>query len=551
MRQQAAIARLGARALASRDTRALLDECVAEIARTLDAELVKVLELTPDGSQLLLRTGIGWNLGLVGKERVPSGTNSQAGFTLSSKVPVLVDDLPSERRFAGPDLLTSHGVRSGVSVVIRSDEGAFGILAAHSRKPSFFHGEDALFLQTAANLLGEALSRERLEARLARQGRLEALGRLAGGVAHDFNNLLTVILAYADALSENSASVDAPSAAKEIRNAAERAAALTRELLAFSRREPGTPTTLDLNEVVPRILRMLRRLVGEDVQLRTSWSPEPCPVLADASQIERVLMNLVVNARDAQPGGGEIAIETRREVRAGRPLVKLVVSDRGPGMPAHVLAHAFEPFFTTKTNGTGSGLGLATVYGLVSQLGGQVLMSSEVGAGTRIEVELPMAAETPVASSASPPNDVAMDTRGSGETILLAEDDDELRGLLRSALEQSGYVVWQAHDGRAALAIVESQPGAIDALVTDVVMPGASGLDVVARLRELSPGAGVLYTSGFLGDEGDLSELQREDVVFLRKPFRTSELEAALRKALARRVAPTAAAAKMLAPHAV
>jgi two-component system cell cycle sensor histidine kinase/response regulator CckA len=538
VRQQAAIARLGARALATRDMGALLDEFVSEVARTLDAEFVKVLELAAGGDHLLLTSGVGWDAGLVGQARVPVGADSQAGFTLASKVPVLVRDLLSEQRFAGPELLTRHGVRSGVSVVIQREADGFGILAAHSRAPAFFHDEDAMFLQSAAHLLSTALSRERLEARLARQGRLEALGRFAGGVAHDFNNLLTVILGYADAIEDGASGLDPGSAAKEIQGAGERATALTRDLLAFARREPAVPTLLDLNDVVSRSLRLLQRLVAEDVHLQVTLAPEPCELRADASHVERVLVNLVINARDAQPGGGRIAIETQRASRQGKNFVRLLVSDRGSGMAPNVLAHIFEPFFTTKESGKGSGLGLSTVYGLVSQLGGQISVTSEVGAGTQVHIEFPMASEVSAeAASVLPPDPTAL-RAGASETILVAEDDAALRTLLREWLERSGYAVLEAADGPAAISLIGTHPGPILALITDIVMPDASGFDVAARFRAVNPDGRVVYLSGYLSSEAHLAELERADVVFVAKPFRMRDLEAALRKALAPRASP-------------
>jgi signal transduction histidine kinase/ActR/RegA family two-component response regulator len=537
VRQQTAIARLGARALASRDMATLLDEFVSEVARTLDAELVKVLELSPGGEQLLLRSGVGWDAGLVGQARVPAGAGSQAGFTLTSKLPVLVSDLATEQRFTGRELLTSHGVRSGVSVVIVQEQSTFGVLAAHSRVPGYFRDEDALFLQTAANLLSTALSRQSLEVRLARQDRLEALGRLAGGVAHDFNNLLTVILGYADALAHSAGRLDPSIAVKEIRGAAERATALTRDLLAFARREPAVPTTLDLNDVVTRGARLLQRLVGEDVRLNLALSPEPCAVRADVSQIERVLVNLIVNARDAQPGGGWISIATLRDSREGRGVARLIVADPGAGMAPNVLAHVFDPFFTTKEDGKGSGLGLSTVYGLVSQLGGQVSVASEIGVGTRVEIELPLATAA-VAGSTSSPSEPDAVRAGAGETILLAEDDDGLRALLRDSLEGSGYVVLEAANGRAAISLIESHPGPLHALITDIVMPDASGFDVAARLRAARADAPVIYMSGYLGNEAHLAEVERTEVVLLTKPFRIRDLEATLQNALALRSLP-------------
>jgi CheY-like chemotaxis protein len=346
--------------------------------------------------------------------------------------------------------------------------------------------------------------------------------------------LLTVILGYADGIGYSQGKLDPSIAAKEIRGAAERASGLTRDLLAFARRQPSVPTTFDLNEVIARSLRLLERLAGEDVSLELALSPEPCAVRADVSQIERVLVNLVVNARDAQPGGGRISIETRLGAREGRKVAKLVVSDPGAGMAPNVLAHLFEPFFSTKGSGKGSGLGLPTVYGLVSQLGGQISVTSAVDAGTRVEIELPLAIEAPIRSTA-PPLELEAVGRGRGETILLAEDEAGLRAFLRDSLEQRGYVVLEAADGRAAISLIESHPGPIHVLITDVVMPDASGFDVAARLRATREDPPVIYMSGYLGNQTHLSEIERAGVILLTKPFRIRDLEATLEKALSPR----------------
>ena len=529
VRQQAAIARLGQRALASRDLAGLLDECVQAAAGALDADFAKVLELSPDGSSLLLRAGVGWQPGLVGSARVPNDLGSQAGFTVASKLPVITSDLLHETRFTAPELLSMHGVRSGISVPIVVEGQCFGILAAHSRTPGFFRDEDAVFLQTATNLLSAALARERLEARLARSDKLEALGRLAGGVAHDFNNLLTVILGYADGMAEGVGAFPPALAGKEIREAAERAAALTGDLLAFTRREPSAPRTVDLNQVAAASARMLERLIGEHVRLELKLSEEVSPIRADPNQIDRILVNLVVNARDALDQGGLIVIETQKP-SANPEIVRLVVRDTGKGMTASVLEHAFEPFFSTKGSG-GSGLGLSTVHGLVNQLGGEIRVASAPGAGTRFEIDLPRAKEEHAVAPDSAPDSVDAQGR-SGKTILLAEDDDPLRALVRESLVRDGYLVLEARDGRVALEIVQNHRGPIDALVSDIVMPDAGGFELVAGLRKARPGTPVIYMSGYVGNERAFAEIERGEAAFLPKPFRVRDLSAALERVL-------------------
>lgn len=530
VRQQATIARLGQRALGSRDLAGLMDECVQAVASALDAEFAKLLELSPDGRFLLLRAGVGWRPGLVGSASVPNDLDSQAGFTIASQVPIIVSDLLHETRFTAPELLTTHGIRSGISMPIVVEGQPFGILATHSRTPGFFDDEDAVFLQTASNLLSAALARERLEARLARRDKLEALGRLAGGVAHDFNNLLTVILGYADGLVEDVRAFPPALAGEEIRGAAERAAALTRDLLSFARREPSAPRTVDLNHVIAASARMLERLIGEHLRLELKLSEEASSIHADPTQIDRILVNLVVNARDALDQGGLIVIETQNPSADAREIVRLVVRDNGKGMAPSVLEHAFEPFFSTKGNG-GSGLGLSTVHGLVSQLGGEIRVVSSPGGGTRFEIDLPRASEEQAVAPDNAPDSFDSPLR-SGKTILLAEDDDHLRALVRDSLVREGYVVLEARDGRLALEIVRKHLGPIDALVSDIVMPDAGGFELVAGLRAARPGTPVVYMSGYVSNERAFAEIERGDAAFLPKPFRVRELSAALGRAL-------------------
>lgn len=531
VRQQTAIARLGQLALATRDIGELLDDFTRTVAETLESEFTKVLELSPDGRTLLLRSGVGWRPGLVGTARVPNDSGSQAGFTLGSQLPVFVTDLERETRFVAPELLADHGIRSGISVVIAGDGPPFGVLATHSRTPGFFHEEDALFLHTAANLLSTALARFHLEAQLARGNMLEALGRLAGGVSHDFNNFLTVILGYADGMAQETPGFDPVLVGKEIRGAAERASALTRDLLAFSRQEPAKPRVIDFNEVVPRSARMLERLVGEDVRLELRLATGPCPIHADPSQIERILVNLVLNARDALPRGGLITIETVAP-KGVDGTVTLIVTDTGVGMTPSVVARAMEPFFSTKGPGEGSGLGLSTVHGLVEQLRGEIHVASTPGLGTRFEIELPWAADRHDARAISP-QDRPEGDRANGETILLAEDDEQLRRILSNALVAEGYGVLEARDGIEARSILERHRGPIDALVTDLVMPDSGGFEVAASLRERRPGTPVVYMSGYAGNPHAFADIEREGAVLLSKPFRLRELKTTLRKALA------------------
>jgi two-component system cell cycle sensor histidine kinase/response regulator CckA len=383
--------------------------------------------------------------------------------------------------------------------------------------------------------------RAKLEAQFRQAQKMEAIGRLAGGVAHDFNNLLSVILGYADLAAARAAGDERlRGELAEIRRAGESAAALTRQLLAFSRQQVLRPVVLDVNEVVRGLEPMLARLLGEDVDLQLRLAPELGRVEADPHQIEQVVMNLAVNARDAMPGGGQLTIETADveldEAYAAShvgvatgPHVVLAVRDDGVGMDAETRERLFEPFFTTKEAGKGTGLGLATVYGIVRQSGGNVWVYSEPGMGTIFRVYLPRAAEgaAPAAASsgAAPP-------RGGDETVLLVEDREPLRQLLARTLAGAGYTVLAATNGNDALRVCDEHAGAVHLVLTDVVMPEMGGLELVARLRDRHPGLRVLFMSGYSEEAVARHEGIDPARNFLGKPFSVAELQRRVRDLL-------------------
>jgi two-component system, cell cycle sensor histidine kinase and response regulator CckA len=380
-----------------------------------------------------------------------------------------------------------------------------------------------------------------LQAQLLQAAKMEAIGRLAGGVAHDFNNLLTVIAGYSEQLVHRIEPRDPlRPKAESIRGAAERAAALTQQLLAFSRRQMQQPRVIEMNDAVVRTLRMLRRLIGEDIELTTSLVDGPARIKADPNQIEQILMNLAVNARDAMPRGGRVTIETsivgvgasalveRPQMPAGQ-YVRLSVTDTGPGMDAEIQKRLFEPFFTTKEQGKGTGLGLSTVYGIVKQSGGYIWVDSHLGSGTTFEVYLPrVLEEVDVVAAPSP---TLMAPRGV-ETVLLVEDDDEVRRLLKDALEQYGYTVLEAPNGGAALLICERYPGSIHLLVTDVVMPHLDGHRVAERLRGIRAGMKVLFISGYTEHVVTNQDPTHPESGFLAKPFTPDSLARKVREVI-------------------
>jgi len=388
---------------------------------------------------------------------------------------------------------------------------------------------------------------ERLERQNQQLQGLESLGQLAGGVAHDFNNLLAVILNYATFVSEDVAreasQVDWQTVrddAQQIQLAAERAAELTHQLLVFARREVIQPCALNLNDVIGDLEQLLVRTLGEHVELSTELFAGLCPVLADPGQIEQVLINLAVNARDAMPAGGRLTIHTantdidgiRTDGRVGLSsgrYATLKVSDSGTGMPREVIDRAFEPFFSTKAKGQGTGLGLATVHGIITQAHGYVQIHSEPGIGTALTILLP-ATSQPV--QGTPPRPRAAED-GHGETVLVVEDEVAVREATRRILARKGYHVITAANGRDAVAVAASYPGGIDLLVTDVIMPEMPGKEAADRIRALCPSVKVLfmsgYTEGILSDHGVLEA----GINLIEKPFTEKSLLARLREVIA------------------
>jgi two-component system, cell cycle sensor histidine kinase and response regulator CckA len=376
-----------------------------------------------------------------------------------------------------------------------------------------------------------------LEEQLRQADKLAAVGQLAGGIAHDFNNVLTTIVGAAELLLvESGPPEDWRESIEEIRAASDRAASLTHQLLAFSRRQLLRPRIVDLNEPVRASERMLRRLIGEDIELGVSLAEEAAPVLVDPSQIDQVLVNLVINARQAMPSGGKLGISTQTvDLEEGEAFslgidavgryVRLTVTDTGEGMDPTTLSHLFEPFFTTRE--AGSGLGLATVYGIVKQSGGHTEVVSEIGVGTTISVFLPAVEGVPEAIQQVP----EPPQRGT-ETLLLVEDEVAVRRLTRRALERYGYEVLEAESPFHALELAVAFSGAIDMVVTDVVMPGMNGRELVEKLRRLRPETRVLFVSGY--DEGAVlgTDQLPDDVSFLPKPFTPSALHRKVREAI-------------------
>ena len=495
-----------------------------------------------------------------------------------ARLRVLVEQLPAVLWTVDSDLRFTSAVGAGLARLgLKPDELVgkflheyfetldedFLPVASHRRavagEPVTFHiewkgGSYACHAEPLHDAAGRALGaicmsldvtdRKQLEEQFRQAQKMEAVGRLAGGIAHDFNNLLMVIQGYADLLAERLAPADPlRKNAEQIRTAAQRAASLTRQLLAFSRKQMLAPSVISIDSVVADMEKILQRLIGEDVQLETHSQEELWPVKADRSQIEQVIMNLAINARDAMPDGGRLMLETANVeldssfsrhsvVMAPGQYVMLAVTDNGCGMCAETQAHLFEPFFTTKEKGKGTGLGLATVYGIVKQSGGYIWVYSEPGKGTTFKVYLPRVAGAGEKARKDDADRTKSLQRGS-ETVLLVEDEDGVRQLAREYLETNGYTVLQAADGHAALELAGMHDGPIHLLMTDVVMPGISGRELAQRISKVRPDIKILYMSGYTDQAVVQHGILESGSVLLQKPFTMATLAAKLREILA------------------
>jgi PAS domain S-box-containing protein len=473
---------------------------------------------------------------------IPTAGNPGALHLLRNKTPLVIEDAQTDPRQAPiHDLLRQRGTVSLLLLPLMMGEEVVGSLGVDAIEPRAFSAEEVDLAQRVAEQISGVLARARLrkerrqlEEQFHQAQKMEAVGRLAGGVAHDFNNLLTVFH-LSTRLMERRLHHEDPlwGHVQRIQDAGQRAAGLVRQLLAFSRREIVEPKVLDLNQVLGELDKMLRRLIGEDLELTLLLADDLAPVKIDPTQVEQVVVNLAVNARDAMPFGGKLTIETANvvldaayaaqhlEVEPGE-YVLLAVSDDGVGMSEEVQARLFEPFFTTKEKGKGTGLGLATVFGIVKQNQGYIGVYSEPGQGTTFKIYLPRVAE----DAPPPPRPPQATARGT-ETLLLVEDEAQVRELTHDILQGQGYQVLAARDGVEALRVAEAHEGPIHLLLTDVVMPRMSGKGLADQLLRTRPEMRVLFTSGYTDNAIVHHGVLAEGIAFLSKPF---ELEAIARK---------------------
>jgi PAS domain S-box-containing protein len=517
-----------------------------------EARFQAVLEAAPDAIVGIDRSG---EIVLANKQTERIFGYARHDLTRRPVRELVVDGLPDDiwRAQRGGELMPTRG--GGTGTARRKDGRTFPVELTISGLETEDGPVACLVLRDITERLHAQAERDRLraeaeservEARMHRTQRLESLGQLAGGVAHDFNNLLAVILNYGTFVIEE-ARAEKPDVeaiardGEQIVRASMRGTDLTHQLLAFARREVIRPRVLDLNQVIVDVEEMLRRSIGEHIALTTGLAAGLPRVTADPGQVEQVLVNLAVNARDAMPSGGRLTIETGAvdldaDHAASRPgldpgrYVRVRVSDTGAGMSKEVIDRAFEPFYTTKRSGEGTGLGLATVYGIVTQARGSVQIYSEAGLGTTVSILLPVTDE-PEAALAEPVPEPARARHGSGETVLVVEDEPALRDLACRILDSAGYRVLSAESGSAALELAAANPG-IDLLLTDVIMPGILGKEVAERLLDRDPKLRVLFMSGYaqpiLASHGTLDP----GVMLIEKPFGKKELLAAVRHQL-------------------
>ena len=422
--------------------------------------------------------------------------------------------------------LTEHGSIQDENIVLKRRDGQ-DVLCRVSATPRIGSGGRSAGLQ---GILSDVSEQHRVREQLRQSQKMDAIGQLAGGVAHDFNNLLTVISGNAE-MAQLQLGEDGPASLElgEIRQTAARATNLTRQLLAFSRQQVVRPRLVDSNAVVRDLERLLARLIGETIELRTELAPRPWPVRVDPAQLEQVLLNLALNARDSMPRGGRLTIRTRNVVDGGSDWLELEVEDTGQGIDPAIAHRIFEPFFTTKSEGDGTGLGLATVYGVLQQNGGEISVDSRPGLGSRFRARLPRA-EGDVEQAATPAPAAALPS--GSETLLLVEDEPSLRRMAVDALRRQGYRVYEAEDGQQADEVLRARGEEVALVVSDLVMPRMGGLELLQRMRERGLRTPAVFMSGYstatAGGDGALPE----NTPLLQKPFPLAELLEAVRKRL-------------------
>ena len=587
LRQQTILAKFGELALKSDDLDGILTEACRLVGEALGTDLAKIVELQEDGHTLLVRAGVGWKPGVVGKVTIRAEDDTSEGLALKTGEPMISPDIGKERRFRYPPFLTENGVRAVANVVIigGKDRPPFGILQIDSREPRQFTEEDTVFLRSYANLVAaavdrlrvigevregqerlrlaleamvaertrelveandklrtEAEERERIAEELRQAHKMEAVGQLTGGLAHDFNNLLAGISGSLEMIRLRTAQGRMTELGRYIEAALSsvgRAAALTHRLLAFSRRQTLDPKPIRVDGLVGSMEDLFRRTVGPSIQIETKLAAGGLwPVLCDPNQLENALLNLVINACDAMPDGGHLAIETanvaldeKGAASSDEPLrnvppgeyVTVSVIDTGTGMSPTTMTRVFEPFFTTKPIGQGTGLGLSMIYGFVQQSGGHIHLRSEVGQGTTVTIYLPR--HLGAVDGAEIDTVAGLPARGTA-VVLVVEDELPIRMVIADVLSDLGYTVLEAGDGGSALKILEAGT-LIDLLITDVGLPGGTnGRQLADTARQRRPDLKVLFITGYAESAAVRNGLIEDGMQVMTKPFALEALAA-------------------------
>jgi len=580
---QVVLAKFGELALRSESLDEILTEACHLVGEGLGTDLAKVMELGDDGQTLSVRAGVGWKPGVVGRVTLKAVEGTSEGYALKTGEPMISPDIETETRFTYPPFLVENGVRAVANVVIIGTEGRspFGILQIDSRTPRQFTGDDVTFLRSYANLLAAAVDRlrvveevhrsnEALEERVAartqdlveannklriayeergrvdealrQSNKMEAVGQLTGGLAHDFNNLLAGISGSLELIRTRVAQGRTAEIERYLETAlasTSRAAALTQRLLAFARRQTLDPKRTNLNELVGGMEDLFGRTVGPAIQIKTKLSAKVWATLCDPNQLESALLNLVINAQDAMPDGGQLTIETanivvpdRRDAPKNMPLldvppgdyVVLSVTDTGVGMAPDVLARAFDPFFTTKPLGQGTGLGLSMIHGFVQQSGGYVNLRSEPGKGAQVTIYLPRHLGPVIDAGVDAPVPLLGVTTSA--VVLVVEDEPPVRMVVVDVLSDLGYTVLEASDGRAGLHIVEST-ARVDLLLTDVGLPGGmNGRQLADAAWQRRPDLKVLFMTGYADRVAVGNRLLDDGMQVMTKPFALDALAA-------------------------
>jgi PAS domain S-box-containing protein len=576
-RQQAGVAGLGQQALAGPSLAELFDEAVAQVAHTLAVEYGKVLQLLPDGKALRLLAGVGWKAGLVGHALVDAGADTQAGYTLLTKEPVIVEDLRTETRFRGSRLLHDHNIVSGLDVIIYSGGQPFGILSAHTRRRRTFTQDDIHFLQAIAHVLGTAIERKQVEEalRIAREGlelrvrertaellqanesllkeiaerkraeeqlqhhqealfqreKLAAMGSLLANVAHELNNPLSVVMVQADLLSEEVKNKALAERIKVVGQSAERCVSIVQNFLALARRTPPQRAHVDLNVIIEEAMTLLAYALRVDnVAVSQDLAADLPPLWADRHQLHQVLVNLITNAHQAlceTPSPRRLVLTTRYDSVLN--VVTLEVADNGPGIEPELQERIFEPFFTTKPPGIGTGLGLPICKGIIEGHGGTISVESQVGAGTVFRIKLPVEA-VPVSGLATPMSEILLPVKD--KTILIIDDEPGIVSALAYLLSRDGYHVDTARNGR--LAWEKLQRRAYDLILCDLRMPELDGHGLYREIEEHLPHLvrRIIFLTGDTLSSEARKFLEKTGISRLNKPFRAAEVRRAVQQAL-------------------